>query len=165
MNITVKAALFTAALFALVSLVLPGAMAADGPTFHDNFDKARAASKESGRPLIAIFSASWCPPCQQMKKSVYPSKEVRPFHDAFVWAYLDADAETNRPLMTQLKVSGIPHVAFVAVDGQIMGSFAGAVAPTEFARILTQVKAEAGGGTAPASPGGSATKQGSGSKR
>jgi len=133
-----------------------------GPVFLDNFDKAVAASKSSGKPLIAIFSASWCPPCQQMKKSVYPSKEAQPFHDAFVWAYLDADDRANQAVMSQFKVSGIPHVAFVSPDGLIMGHFTGAIPPKEFAEVLTQVLADAGkgGGSGTKPAGGSGTKQG-----
>lgn len=154
----------------LLAIFTPAARSAEGgPAFLDNFDKAVAASKSSGKPLIAIFSASWCPPCQQMKKSVYPSKEAQPFHDKFVWAYLDADDRANGAVMSQFKVSGIPHVAFVAPDGQIMGHFAGAISPKEFAEVLTQVLADAGkgagSGTKTAAPQGSGAKQGSGTKR
>jgi thioredoxin-like negative regulator of GroEL len=105
-----------------------------------------------------------------MKKSVYPSDEARPFHNAFVWAYLDADDRANQPVMSQFKVSGIPHVAFVSPDGRIMGHFTGAIAPKEFAGVLTQVLADAGkpaagSGTKAAAPQGSGAKQGSSTKR
>jgi len=130
-----------------------------GPAFHDDFEKARAASVESGKPLIAIFSASWCPPCQTMRREVYPSAEVRPHHDHFVWAYLDADEAANRPVMSQFKVSGIPHVAFVSPEGRILGHFAGAVPAKDFAEILKDVSAKASG-SAGSGTKGSGTEQG-----
>jgi len=107
--------------------------------FHDDFEEALAASEEEGKPLIAIFSATWCPPCQTMKRNVYPSEDVQPFHDQFVWAYLDADVQANHPLMQRFGVSGIPHIAFLKPDGETLGHFAGAAPPEGFARILTQV--------------------------
>lgn len=163
-----KSIVATLAFTTLALLVTPARSADEGPAFLHDFDAARAASKESGKPLIAIFSASWCPPCQQMKKSVYPSKEVQPFHESFVWAYLDADNEANRPIMSRLKVSGIPHIAFIAADGQIMGNTVGASSPKDFAKTLTKVLADAGkgggSGTKPTVSQGSAPKQGSGRK-
>ena len=70
-----------------LSLAAGSSKAADGaPHFEHDFDKAAAVAKKENKPLIVIFSASWCPPCQQMKKEVYPSKTVTPYHDSFVWA-------------------------------------------------------------------------------
>jgi len=123
------------------ALILPSLRAEEKkePVFHDDFEEALAASEEEGKPLIAIFSAAWCPPCQTMKRNVYPSELVQPFHDQFVWAYLDADAEANRPLMQRFGVSGIPHITFLKPDGDALGHFTGAAPPEGFARILTQV--------------------------
>lgn len=112
-------------------------------TFHDDYEEALAISAEEDKPLIAIFSAEWCPPCQTMKRSVYPSEAVQPFHDQFVWAYLDADVPANRPLMQRFGVSGIPHIAFVKPDGEPLGQFVGGAPPEGFAEILTQVLEDA----------------------
>ncbi|MEM9017175.1 MAG: hypothetical protein AAGC68_09170, partial [Verrucomicrobiota bacterium] len=74
-----------------------------------------------------------------MKKSVYPSTEVKPYHDQFVWAYLDADKPENQPLMAQFGVSGIPHIAFLESDGDPIGKFVGGAPPAGFTNILDQV--------------------------
>lgn len=145
-HLALPALLFVASCLAFVAKAAPEKKE---PAFHDDFEKARAASAESGKPLVAIFSASWCPPCQTMRREVYPSAEVQPYHDDFVWAYLDADAPANRPLMSQLKVSGIPHVAFVNPEGRLLGHFAGAVPAKDFAKLLEDVSSK------PASAGGS----------
>ncbi|MEX2581394.1 MAG: thioredoxin family protein [Verrucomicrobiales bacterium] len=139
------------------------AVSADSaPKFHHDFAEASAAAKEAGKPLITIFSASWCPPCQQMKRAVYPSEAAQPYHEKFVWAYLDADEEKNRPLAGKFGVSGIPHIAFLRPDGSMIGHFAGAVSPEQFTGILDKVQADA---KKPAGSGGSGAKQGSGKKR
>lgn len=130
-------------LFIAITLCLTASLRAaeSGPDFHHDFDKAAKAAKEAKKPLLVVFSASWCPPCQQMKKKVYPSKAVQPYHDKFVWAYLDADEEKNQPLAAKFGVSGIPHIAFLSQDGSMIGHFAGAVAPEQFTEILEKALA------------------------
>jgi thioredoxin-related protein len=111
--------------------------AADGPKFHNDFEKALAEARATGKPMITIFSAKWCGPCLKMKKKVYPSEEVAPFHDSFIWAYLDADSGKNRSLMKQFNVSGIPHITFVSASGEVISSMKGAVPAASFAGILS----------------------------
>lgn len=111
-----------------------------GPKFHHDIQSALAEAKQTNKPIVAIFSASWCGPCQMMKKKVYPSAEVAPYVDKFVWAYLDADLPANRDLMESHGVNGIPHIGFVSPDGKKLGqSVVGYTEPKEFASILAKV--------------------------
>ena len=124
---------------AVLALILAPALSFGGPAFSHDYTKALAKAKASNKPLILIFSASWCPPCQQMKHSVYPSKEVQPYHDKFVWAYLDADLKENARVLGAYGVSGIPHIEFLTPGGKSMGHFAGAVSPEKFTEVLDKV--------------------------
>jgi len=109
------------------------------PDFKTDYDEAVAASKESGKPLLVVFSASWCPPCQTNKKKVYPSDEVTPFHEKFVWVYLDTDLEKNSAVAKEFGVSGIPHIQFLATDGKSLDKVVGGTSPERFAEKLKAV--------------------------
>lgn len=108
------------------------------PPFHTSHAAALKASKESGKPIIMIFSASWCGPCQANKNRVYPSKEVQPFHDKFVWAYLDADDAANVPAMEKAGVSGIPHIEILDKAMKRIGQSVGMTTPADFASLLSE---------------------------
>jgi thioredoxin-related protein len=133
--------------FLAVAIFLP-VLAADfpagSPKFGTNYQEALATAKKEGKPVVLVFSAAWCPPCQAMKKTVYPSAEVKPLQDKFVWAYLDVDEEANAKAAEQYKVQGIPHVQFLDKEGKTLISQVGGVSAAEFAGILTKVADKAG---------------------
>ena len=109
------------------------------PKFKTTLGAAQAEAKKDGKPVIAIFSAVWCGPCQAMKHDVYPSDAVKPFHDKFVWAYLDADSSGNQAAMKKFNVSGIPHIEFLASDGTSLGKQVGSSSPEAFAKKLSDI--------------------------
>lgn len=131
---------------AAVSLVLP-TLASDfpkgSPKFEDSFRKVMADAKKSGKPVVLVFSASWCPPCQSMKNEVYPSKEVKEFHDKFEWAYIDIEDgdNSNEKAAKTFGVSGIPHIQFVDSEGKPLEKQVGGNSPDAFASKLKSVLA------------------------
>ena len=113
------------------------------PKFGTNYETALATAKKEGKPIILVFSAAWCPPCQSMKKNVYPSAEVKPLHDKFIWAYLDTDEEVNAKAAEKYGVQGIPHVQFLSSSGKAVDKLIGGVPPPEFAATLNTVLTKA----------------------
>jgi thiol:disulfide interchange protein len=116
-----------------------------GPVFEHKLSDALAKAKSQGKPVIAIFSAVWCGPCQMMKKEVYPSAEVKPYVDKFVWAYIDTDEDSNTADAEKYGVSGIPHIQFLDKEGNPVDKQVGASSPDEFANTLKGVLKKAGG--------------------
>lgn len=108
------------------------------PEFASDFLEAKKKARAEEKPLIVIFSATWCPPCQHMKRVVYPSSEITPFHEQFVWAYLDADLEANRALMHEYGVHGIPHIALHDSEGVVTSHLRGAMGADQLALELTE---------------------------
>jgi thioredoxin-related protein len=106
------------------------------PGFLASYDTALSVAKSTGKPVVLVFSASWCPPCQQMKKNVYPSPEVAPYKSRFVWAYLDVDQPANQAAAQKFGVRGIPHFAFLDSSGAQIASTGGGMPPDAFASQL-----------------------------
>lgn len=129
---TLSAVAFASALFA-------SDFPEGSPAFTTSADTVMKAAKDNGKPAILVFSASWCGPCQAMKKDVYPSAEVKPYHDKFNWSYLDIDVEANGKLSDQYKVESIPHIFFVDGSGKVIDQQEGGDSPKAFAAKLAKV--------------------------
>ena len=136
-----------ASLCALPFTAASGEFPKDSPKFVTSYRKLLSQQKETSKPAIVVFSASWCGPCKAMKKDVYPSAAVKPFHDKFVWAYLDADDTANKKAMEKYAVSGIPHIEFLDPAGESIGQQVGGNTPEAFAKKLEEMLAKAGPAT------------------
>lgn len=107
----------------VVALALPALadFPPGSPPFHKDFKSASKSAKKSGKPMILVFSADWCPPCVMMKKDVYPNEVIKPLHDKFEWAYLDLDIDENIALIHKYKGDPIPHFQFLDSEGNDLG--------------------------------------------
>ena len=132
------------ALAAVTSLALASDFPKGSPEFKDSSTYALSAAKKSGKPVVMVFSAAWCGPCQTMKKEVYPSAAVKAFHDKFIWAYLDIDVEANGKLFESHKLESVPHLLFLDANGKTIDQQEGGSSPEEFAKKLVKVLEKAG---------------------
>jgi thioredoxin 1 len=129
------AALFT-------SIAFSADFPAGSPAFHASLDAAKKAAVVSGKPIVVVFSASYCPPCMMMKKRVYPSAEVKPLHSSFEWVYVDTGLEENAEVARAYDVNPIPHIQFLNKDAKPFSSWLGGADPKQFAAILKHVLKE-----------------------
>ena len=77
---------------------LLGLMVQSSP--HD-YESAHAKAVKQGKPLAVFVTASWCPPCQRLKKNVIPKLKADGVFDNVALAMVDVDKrpELARKLM------------------------------------------------------------------
>jgi thioredoxin-related protein len=82
-----------------------------------------AASQEraaaEGKPLLLLFSAEWCDPCQRMKRVTWPDPVVKAIvNSRVVPVYLDIDRKELAGIVEQYGVDPIPHVLLANAKGK-----------------------------------------------
>ena len=94
--------------------------------------KQEAATKH--KPVLAYFTATWCPPCQQLKRDTWPDPGVQAALDHVVPVKIDVDEHPD--LAQEFGVTGIPRLQLIAPDGTLGGSRVGFMPPDELIRWL-----------------------------
>lgn len=90
-------------------------------TWQDNWQSAQQMSSQSNKPILLVFSASWCPPCQRMKRTVWPDEEVgRVVQSEYVPMYVDVDLPQHEELVGRYNIQGIPSIFLVDHAGNIL---------------------------------------------
>ena len=74
-----------------------------------------------GKPMIVDFSATWCPPCRQLKPIF--EKLAEEFRDRITFVTIDVDE--NPELSQSYGVQSIPMMVFLNKDGQIQDTIVG----------------------------------------
>lgn len=106
--------------------------------WRDDFASASAEAKRTGKPILLDFSASWCGPCQEMRRTTWSDPQVAQDLDAYVPVQIDLDH--NPALAQQFAVSAIPHLDLIAPDGQVIASTEGEMNPDEFRAWLASAR-------------------------
>lgn len=77
------------------------------------YKEAHAESVASGRPLLVLVGADWCPACRDMKYSTMPRLQREGKLDKVAYAIVDVDRESR--LASQLmRSSSIPQLVLYA---------------------------------------------------
>lgn len=107
----------------------------DGIAWSTNYQTGLQQAKQENKAVLVVFSASWCPPCSEMKKTTYKDSDVKQLVESkFVPIYLDSDKEPA--LAEKFNLQGIPAYYVLKSDGSQVKSFVGYRDAADFSAVL-----------------------------
>ena len=109
----------------------------DDPVFLAALKEAR----ETNRPLVIDFYASWCGPCRKMLEKTMPDPSVAPLLEQTV--FLKVDTDVHPDLATAFSVSGLPDIRILDPDGRQLRKLTGFQDAPSFRAVLTEILAGA----------------------
>jgi thioredoxin-related protein len=122
------------------------AHAVDGPpstnvawqeaTSDADIDKAFAAAKAQNKPVLLYWGAVWCPPCNQLKATLFNRQDFAEQAKSFVPVHLDGDAPGAQKLGMRFKVVGYPTLILFSPDRRELTRLPGEVDAPQVMQLL-----------------------------
>ncbi|MEP7299867.1 MAG: thioredoxin family protein [Burkholderiales bacterium] len=100
-------------------------------------DAAFALAKAEAKPVFVYWGAKWCPPCNQVKATLFNRQDFIERSRAFVPVYVDGDSPGAQKLGSRFKVSGYPTMVLFNAQGAELTRLPGEVEAERYTQVLT----------------------------
>lgn len=111
--------------------------------FAGDVEAAFAAAKATNKPIFLYWGAEWCPPCAQIKSTIFNKREFQERSRLFVPVYLDGDTPSAQRHGERFGVVGYPTMILFRPDGTEITRLPGGVDVARYAKILDVALADA----------------------
>jgi len=111
--------------------------------FAGDVEAAFAAAKAANKPIFLYWGAEWCPPCAQIKSTIFNKREFQERSRLFVSVYLDGDTPSAQRHGERFGVVGYPTMILFRPDGTEITRLPGGVDVARYAKILDVALADA----------------------
>lgn len=104
---------------------------------YGDVDAAFAEARAANKPVFLYWGAEWCPPCNQMKATLFKTREFIARTEYFVPVYIDGDKPAAQKMATRFGVSGYPTMVLFAPDGTEVTRLPGEADAERYLQVLT----------------------------
>ena len=99
-------------------------------------DAAFAKAKAENKPVFLYWGAVWCPPCNQVKATIFNRQDFVERSRHFVPVYLDGDSKSAQRQGARFKIGGYPTMILFTPDGTEITRLPGEADAKQYMQVL-----------------------------
>src|SRR5262249_7516122 len=100
-------------------------------------DAAFVQAKTDHKPLFLYWGAVWCPPCNQVKATLFTRQDFIDRQSHLLPVYIDGDSPGAQKLGERFKIVGYPTMILFSPDGREIVRLPGEADPEQYMNVLT----------------------------
>jgi thioredoxin-like negative regulator of GroEL len=127
-------------LLGLLALLLGHPARAESLRWYDNLEEASSAARESNRPIMIDFWATWCSACKVMENDVYKNDEFMNAAPQFLAVRIDFDKK--QAIARKYGVAELPTLIFTDSNGTELFRYSGFIGAKALAELLRSLPAD-----------------------
>ena len=104
--------------------------------FEGDVAQAFVAAAQQHKPVFVYFGAVWCPPCQELKATIFRRKDFLDRLTLFIPVYLDGDAPGAQRWADEFHITGYPTVLVLRSDRSELERVSGGMDLGRYAEVL-----------------------------
>ncbi len=104
--------------------------------FTGNTDQAFATAREQNKPVFLYWGAKWCPPCNQLKATLFKKPAFISKTRLFIPVYLDGDTDQAQAQGEKFNVLGYPTLIIFTPQGKEITRIPGGMDLTRYTDVL-----------------------------
>jgi thioredoxin-related protein len=89
-------------------------------TEQNTFEEMVQIAQKAGKPILAVFSATWCVPCQQVKKTVFMIDDFKQVADEVILLYIEQTTPEGGAYNKKFKVNVFPTFKILSKNGELL---------------------------------------------
>jgi len=101
-----------------------------------DIERAFTLARQQKKPVLLYWGATWCPPCNQLKATLFNRQDFAAQARSFVAVHVDGDRPGAQKLGQRFKVSGYPTLVLLNADGAEITRLPGEVDATQVLALL-----------------------------
>ncbi len=98
--------------------------------------RAQAQAKQQNKPVFLYWGAVWCPPCNQVKATLFNRADFAALSKSFLMVRVDGDKPSAQQVGQLFKVRGYPSMLVLGADGSEITRLPGEVDPERYVATM-----------------------------